>query len=384
MLDGMCNAPPVIVLQGVAVLVGVVVVAAVLSAAVRTVVVPRGEHVFLSTLVFGATRWCFQLFAKDAHTYERRDRVMSRFAPTALMLLPVAWALGLFAGFAPIYWGLGIDSWRAAFLLSGSSLTTLGFHSEENLAEGLAAIAEALLGLGLVALLISFLPTIYSHFSRRETTVAKLFIRAENDKGYADPVTLLIRSHEIGGLGRLDEVWEEWDQWFVELSESHRSFPSLNFFRSPDPDRSWVTGAGLLLDLASLYLSVLEVERNPRAALAVRSGFLALRNLCEFYAMPFDPDPAPDGPISVTRDEFDHAYDKLATAGLPMQADRDAAWAAYRGWRVNYDVPLIHLADFTMAPYQPWVSDRSAGLRPRTTRSILRRRREAHRDEVPR
>jgi hypothetical protein len=348
-------------------------VASVLSAAVRTVVVPRGEHVFLSTFVFGITRWCFQLFAKEAHTYERRDRVMSRFAPTALMLLPVAWALGLFAGFAPIYWGLGVDSWRAAFLLSGSSLTTLGFHSEENLAEGLAAITEALLGLGLVALLISFLPTIYSHFSRRETTVAKLFIRAENDKGFADPVTLLIRSHAIGGLGRLDEVWEDWDQWFVEISESHRSFPSLNFFRSPDPDRSWITGAGLLLDLASLYLSVLDVERNPRAALAVRSGFLSLRNLCDFFGMPFDADPMPGDPISVTRDEFDVAYNKLAAAGLPVVADADAAWRDYAGWRVNYDRPLIYLADFTMAPYQPWVSDRSAGLRP-TARSLLRRR----------
>ncbi|MSX86925.1 MAG: hypothetical protein F2754_06015, partial [Actinobacteria bacterium] len=93
-----------IVLRLFAVLGGVFVVAAVLSAAIRTVVVPRGEHVMLTTAVFGMTRACFGVFAKEAHTYERRDRVMSRFAPTALMLLPVVWAFGLILGFAPVYW----------------------------------------------------------------------------------------------------------------------------------------------------------------------------------------------------------------------------------------------------------------------------------------
>jgi len=362
-----------IALQVAAVIGGVLVVVAVLSAAVRTVVVPRGEHVLLSTVVFGVTRSFFGLFAKDAHTYERRDHVMSRFAPTALMLLPVVWAVGLIGGFTPVYWGLGVDSWRDALLLSGSSLTTLGFRSAEGTAEMLVAILEALFGLGLVALLISFLPTIYSHFSRRETTVAKLFIRAENESGSADPVTLLVRSHSIGGLGRLDEIWEEWDQWFVELSESHRSFPSLNFFRSPDPDRSWVTGAGLVLDLASIHLSAVDVDANPRAALMVRSGFLSLRSLCEFFGIPYEPDPSPDDPISVTREEYDAAYARLAAAGVPVRADREQAWRDFRGWRVNYDGPLTYLADYTMAPYQPWVSDRAVRFRP-----SLRRARRAN------
>ena len=362
-----------IALQIAAVSAGIIIVATVLSAAVRTVVVPRGEHVLLSTLVFGVTRAFFGLFAKDAHSYERRDRVMSRFAPTALMLLPIVWAFGLIAGFTPIFWGLGVDSWRDALLLSGSSITTLGFRAAESTAQTLAAILEALLGLGLVALLISFLPTIYTQFSRREITVAKLFIRAESADGRADPVTLLIRSYTIGGLGRLDEIWEDWDQWFVEVAESHRSFPSLNFFRSPEPDRSWVTGAGLALDLASLYLSTVDVDSNPRAALMVRSGYLSLRGLCDYFNIPYEPDPAPTDPISVTRDEFVEAYERLAGAGVPVYADRAQAWADFQGWRVNYDGPLTYLADFTMAPYQPWVSDRAVRFRPSLRRSASSR-----------
>ena len=68
---------------------------------------------------------------------------------------------------------------------------------------------------------------------------------------------------------------------------------------------------------------------------------------------------APDDPISVTRDEFDELYAKLADAGVPVRADRDQAWRDFVGWRVNYDRVLISLAAFVMAPYAPWVSDRS-------------------------
>ena len=43
----------------------------------------------------------------------------------------------------------------------------------------------------------------------------------------------------------------------------------------------------------------------------------------------------------------------------PLHADHDQAWRDFAGWRVNYDRVLITLAGFVMAPYAPWVSDRS-------------------------
>lgn len=161
---------------------------------------------------------------------------------------------------------LGGHSWRGSLLLSGSSLTTLGFRAADRTSEMLVAIVEALIGLGLVALLISFLPAIYSHFSRREITFATLFIRAEHDHDVADPATPIIGSHPIGGLGSLDEICQDWDSWFVEMAESHRSFPALTRFCSPEPDRPWITGARIALDLGSSYLSAMEVETKPRAA----------------------------------------------------------------------------------------------------------------------
>ena len=55
----------------------------------------------------------------------------------------------------------------------------------------------------------------------------------------------------------------------------------------------------------------------------------------------------------------------LAAAGVALRPDRDQAWRDFKGWRVNYDTVLITLAGLVMAPYAPWVSDRSPRRRHR-------------------
>jgi hypothetical protein len=147
--------------------------------------------------------------------------------------------------------------------------------------------------------------------------------------------------------------------WFTEVQETHTSYGSLSFFRSPNPHRSWVTAAGAVLDTAAIRLAVLDIPFTPAAPLCIRSGYLALREVAGFFGFDYEDSPAPDGPISVTRDEFDELCDKLAKAGVPVRTDRDQAWRDFAGWRVNYDRVLISLAGFVMAPYAPWVSDRS-------------------------
>ena len=78
------------------------------------------------------------------------------------------------------------------------------------------------------------------------------------------------------------------------------------------------------------------------------------------YNIPFNPDPEPAGPIAIQRTEFDEAYDALASAGIAMNEDRDQAWRDFVGWRVNYEAPLLGLAELLRAPYAPWTSDRSS------------------------
>ena len=143
-------------------------------------------------------------------------------------------------------------------------------------------MVEGLLGLAIVALLISFLPTIYGHFSRREVAVAKLASRAGTPP---TPAEMIIRAARIGGLERLDEMWPEWEDWFIELEESHTSYPALVFFRSPADEQSWVLAAGASLDGAAMRAAVLDMDRNPDAELCIRAGFLALRAVADFFGI---------------------------------------------------------------------------------------------------
>ncbi len=98
-----------------------------------------------------------------------------------------------------------------------------------------------------------------------------------------------------------------WEVWFVELEETHTSYPALAFFRSPQSDRSWITAAGAVLDAAALTMAAVDLPREAQAALCLRAGFLALRRIADFFGLPYGAEPAPDDPISVTRQEFNTA-----------------------------------------------------------------------------
>ncbi len=349
-----------IVFRVSAVLGGAAAVITVMLSAIRTVVVPRSQQVYLSRYVFVALRRVFDVFAREQRSYEDRDRVMALYGPLGLILLPGVWALLIIGSFTAVYWGLGIDPLRRAFSMSGSSFTTLGVTPPPNVPTTDAAIVEAVIGLGLVALLISYLPSIYSSFQRRELAVSMLETRAGNPPS---AVNLLRRHHLIGWLDDGGLLYAQWEEWFADIEETHTSQGTLVFFRSPLPNRSWITAAGAVLDSAALQLSTVDVAWEPHAALCLRAGFLSLRRIADFFAIPYDEDPAADDPISIARDEFDDVCRELAAAGVPLKADREKAWADFAGWRVNYDEVLVNLSGLTMAPYAPWSSDRSIRYR---------------------
>ena len=345
---------------------GAALALATLGSAVRTVVLPRGIPAKLNSLVFVVVGKLFRLRLGRSPSFERRDSVMAGFAPTALLVLVMVWLTLTLIAYAAMYWALGAHPPRAALTDSVSSLTTLGFSQPGDLPSVVLAFTEAGLGLTLLALLITYLPALYSSFSRREVAVAMLEVRAGSPVFGA---TMIERYAQIGWLGGLSAIWDQWETWFVEVEESHTSFAALAYFRSPQPDQSWITAAGAVLDAAALASSTLR-EHDPDAEVCVRAGYVALRRIAAYFAVPYDPDPKPDDPISVAREEYDEVYDRLAAAGIELKPDRDQAWRDFAGWRVNYDVVLVSLCALFMAPYAPWSSDRSVS---RFRMRVLRR-----------
>ena len=351
-------------MRTVAFVVGFFVVGATVFSAIRTVILPRAAQSWLTRIVFVGTRLPIMALAGPKRSYEWRDRVLALYAPVSLFALPLVWLTVVTLGYTLMYWAIEPTLGRA-FHMSISSVTTLGFADADTVLERVFSFMEAGLGLSLLALMITFLPSIYTSFARREVQVGQLEVRAGSPPS---AVTFLLRHQFIGSLEdptELDATFQRWERWFAQIEESHLSYPAHVFFRSPQPDRSWVTAAGTMLDTAALATSCLPRRTVGSAGLCIRAGFLAQRRIADFYGIEFDHDPAPDDPISIAREEFDNVWDRLAAAGVELKTDRDQAWQEFSGWRVNYDQVLLALAEITVSPYAPWTADRSPPTRQR-------------------
>ena len=235
-----------------AIIVGVGLVGWVLDAAIRNFMLPRSSRVRLTGWVAKAVAWPLHKVASPRRSYRFRDRVLAMRSPLTLLAFQATWLFVVFVGFALIFWGVAGIGWREAIRESGSALFTIGFATPEGGVPLFLVFTEAIIGLTLMALLISYLPTIYQAFSRREATVALLELRAGTPPTAA---CLLGWLNHDGSVQNDDQQWAAWEQWFVEIEESHTSLPILSFFRSPQPGRSWVTAADLILDAAAVIIS---------------------------------------------------------------------------------------------------------------------------------
>jgi hypothetical protein len=333
--------------------------------AIRTFVLPRSAPDFITQTVFLLVRYILEIRKRHLYTFAARDRAMELYSPISLLLLLITWLICIQIGYMAMDWAVNAVSWYDSFKLSGSSLLTLGFSLANNLPTMILTFSEATMGLILIALLISYLPTIYSSFERREAAVTMLEVRAGSPPS---AIQMIIRYSRLNRLEYLEEIWIAWEGWFVDIEESHSSLPALLFLRSPQPQRSWVTAAGAVLDGASITLAAVDVPRDSQADLCIRAGYLSLRYIADFFRLQYDANPAPTDPISVTQAEFNEALETMALAGVPLKPDREQSWIDFKGWRVNYDTVLLGLAELTMAPNAPWSSDRHLDKAPRIRR----------------
>lgn len=355
--------------QLLAFFLGVWIVFGALINAIRSFVVPRAHNAWLARYVFLGVNRLLQFIIKQqekraaaADAYLTRDRILSYLAPVALFTIPMVLLFMIQIGYMFMFWAVdghdGLyhdEDWYRAFILSGSSLLTLGFVYADNLPEMLLAFSEAMIGLILIAMLIAYLPTMYSDFTRREAFVAKLEVRAGSPPS---PIEFIRRSYTFMSIERLETLWVQWEDWFTELDETHTSLGPLNFFRSPTPYRHWITAAGVVLDGSALYVAAIDVQISGQAQLCIRSGYLALRDIASFFNIPYNSTPAPDDPISISREQFDQMIQHLRERGIPIKADVEQAWRDFAGWRVNYDAILIALARFFNAPPGVvWITD---------------------------
>lgn len=348
-------APLIIGVRALIFLLGLEIALATLLSAIKTCILPGRKKVRLSRAVFRQSFRLFRFVSLHVATEARRDAILAMYAPTSAMLLPLIWVILLILGYAAMFWALGATSISRAMTLGGAALTTEGFATPSGVAQSILYIVAGVVGLGIVSLLITFLPSAYTVYAQREHTVTQIaFCCGTPPSG----VKLLTHVHHLGLDDELAASWHTWEEWFIGIHETHLSIMQVVFYRSSQPDSSWITTAGAILDACALFSSTIALPDAPWLILCFQAGCLTLQEVAAdlhgFLDMALDEGTM----LHVTRAQFDDACRQLQQAGIPLKSDQEACWRAFSTMRCQYDAPLLALADFLYAPQAPWNAER--------------------------
>jgi hypothetical protein len=340
-------------------LVGLAIVLAVGSSILRTLVVPRGVRSKLSAGVLSATLAVFRSVARRTNGYQARDAVLAYAAPSSLIVTLAVWLGLLFVGFGCLLFSFSPLDWSASFREAGSSLFTLGFASTDRGQLTVVDFLAAATGPIVVGLLVGYLPSLYASYNRREVEVALLHSRSGEPNWGPE---ILVRHAIVNSADELDTLFRGWERWAADVAESHTNYPVLIHVRSAQPLRNWLLALLAVMDAAAFQMAVNPQIPQAPARVALRQGFVAVRDIARAEGVQVDDDPDPDAVISLTFEEFQAAYDDVTTAGYPMQRSAADAWPHFRGWRVNYESAAYALAEAIDAPPAPWSGERRPPL----------------------
>jgi hypothetical protein len=322
----------------------------------RTLVIPRSGLSPITRTVDAVVDAVFKVISAPLHDYKRKDRVLAAQGPLFLVAQLFAWLLAYEIAFTLVLWpsvsGLGAAAREAA-----SSMFTLGFVSTRGATPTVVDVLAAVTGLVVITMQIAYLPTLYSAFNRRETDVTLLEMRAGTPPWGPE---LLARTR-YGVRARTDdlpEFYAQWERWAADVAESHSNYPVLVRFRSPHPLSSWLVSLLAVMDSAAMLLALAPSRERMEPRLAVRMGFVALRQIATAVGIPVDADPDPDSDIQLPFEDFSAAVDRLIAVGFPVERTAEEAWPHFRGWRVNYEPLAYSLAWRTDAVPAPWSGPR--------------------------
>lgn len=340
-------------------IIGILIVLGVISSVIRTLVVPRAMQSKLAKAVLFGTLWPFRFLARRSSDYERRDSLLAWAAPLSILTTLIVWLFLFQFGYSLMIFGTSSLTWGNALRQAGSSLFTLGFASDSSIDLTAIDFMAAATGPIVIGLLIGYLPVLYGAYNRRETEVTMLDSRAGEPSWGPE---ILARHASVNSVANLDDLFLGWERWAAEVSESHTNYPTLVWTRSQRPHRHWLIALVAVMDAAAMQLALNPSHSQGRARLALRQGFITLRDLARVENIAFNPDPNPDDDIALTQEKFFKAVEHVTSNGFPAERSAEEAWPHFKGWRINYESIAYQLAYLLDAPPAKWTGKRYGDL----------------------
>jgi hypothetical protein len=245
-------------------ILGLLILFATLWDAFETIILPRRvTRSFRLVRLFYPVTWAvWSAVNRRLPSSKLRETHLSYFGPLSLLMLFATWAFALIVAFAMLHWAAGSSlnvsgeaaSFRTDLYLSGTTFFTLGLGdvTPRTTLARVITVAESGTGFGFLAIVISYLPTLYGAFSQRELNISLLDARAGSPPTGAE---LLRRHARFRDADVLSQYLRDWEIWAAQLMESHLSYPALCYFRSQHDNQSWLAAFTAVLDVSALMIA---------------------------------------------------------------------------------------------------------------------------------
>ena len=343
-----------------AALVGIFLVVVALRDVFQAVVVPRAMNRRLRVSAL-TTTLLWKLWPTLAYRLYRdadaREDFFAVFAPFSMIVLLVTWVTILIVGYGLVFYSIRTQlqpqpvSFGTAVYYAGSSLLTIGYGDVvARTGWGrFVSLAAGASGLGVVAVVTSYLFAVFGAFRQREAFVVTTGSRA----GTPPSGIGLLETHATGEMrADLPLVFRDGQRWAADVMESHLAYPVLGYFRSSHDYESWVATLGTVLDASVLMISTVDGTTAGQARIMYDVGRHCALDLAKYYGLAAEPS------VGIERPEFETACDRLTKAGFRLR-DRDRAWTEFARLRSAYAGQLNSMARRMEIPPVQWVGDRS-------------------------
>ncbi|HEX6547980.1 MAG TPA: hypothetical protein VF134_04490 [Candidatus Dormibacteraeota bacterium] len=358
------------VLSGV---VGAVLVLTIVSDLLVTVALPRAaRRGRLSRYVWRGGWTAVRAVADRVRSASLRESMLGAYGPLSVFLVLAVWIVLLIFGYGLIVYALRDQisprpaDLPSALYLGGTALLTLSYANDAG--TGLAAKVVGLLaastGLVMIALVITFLFSLYAAFREREIEVITLEARAgapPSGVAFLEFHAQYHLEHEIA------PAFDRWQRWAAAVLDSHLAYPILAYFRSSHDHDSWISSLGAIMDAATLVLTTIEGGPVGAAKMALWVGGHCIDDLADYFGF------RRSGDAGIDLADFRNARERLERAGYRLQPEAEA-WEKFQRLRSEHAGSLNALAAYWATPPSEWIGETSThfqhpGERPARARS---------------
>ncbi len=356
------------IIRVVALIAGLLLVVTVLGDAFATIVLPRrvSQRFGPSRLLFlgGWRAWTWLAWhlrpTVGREGVGRQGEFLGLFGPLALLILVGLWATGLITGFALMEWGDRLpthgaldQNFGSMLYMSGTTFFTVGYGdlTPASAIGRAASVVEGGTGFAFLAVVIGYLPTIFSAAARREAAITVLDARAGSP-----PTAVGLLARADGDHDALEAQLRDWEVWAAELLESHLSYPILAFFRSQHARQSWLAALVVMLDVSALaQVGIADVDGRRLPTRQARLTFAMARHVAGDLCQILNAPPCLHSDDRLPPEELARLRCWLEEHGLRLDASEEATrrLAAIRGLYEPYVAALAALLALTLPPWIP-------------------------------